>query len=49
MIQEKLDMNKVIQERKDFRNPSIYEKLIQYCGINEFGTNYPPEKYDPFR
>ncbi|XP_026478049.1 SAP30-binding protein-like [Ctenocephalides felis] len=46
---EKLDMNKVIQERKDFRNPSIYEKLIPYCGINEFGTNYPPEKYDPFR
>lgn len=33
-----LDMNNVIQQRKDFRNPSIYEKLIQFCGINELGN-----------
>lgn len=44
-----LDMNKVIQQRKDFRNPSIYEKLIQFCSINELGTNYPPERFDPFK
>lgn len=44
-----MDMNRVIQERKEFRNPSIYEKLIQYCDINEFGTNYPPEIYDPLQ
>ncbi|XP_014610938.1 SAP30-binding protein [Polistes fuscatus] len=44
-----LDMNKVIQQRKDFRNPSIYEKLIQYCSINELGTNYPPDRFDPFK
>ncbi|KAG8192754.1 hypothetical protein JTE90_009774 [Oedothorax gibbosus] len=41
------DMNASIQRRKDFRNPSIYEKLIQYCNIDEQGTNYPPETYDP--
>lgn len=44
-----MDMNKLIQERKEFRNPSIYEKLIQFCGINELGTNYPPELYDPMQ
>lgn len=44
-----MDMNKLIQERKEFRNPSIYEKLIQYCDINELGTNYPPEIYDPLQ
>lgn len=44
-----LDMNKVIQQRKDFRNPSIYEKLIQFCSINELGTNYPIERFDPFK
>lgn len=32
-----IDMNSVIQQRKDFRNPSIYEKLIHFCGINELG------------
>lgn len=41
------DMNASIQKRKDFRNPSIYEKLIQFCNIDEQGTNYPPETYDP--
>lgn len=41
------DMNASIQMRKDFRNPSIYEKLISYCSIDEMGTNYPPEIYDP--
>lgn len=37
MLNEALDMNAVIQQRKDFRNPSIYEKLIQFCSINELG------------
>lgn len=45
----RLDMNNLIQQRKDFRNPSIYEKLIQYCSINELGTNYPPDRFDPFK
>lgn len=42
-----LDMNNMIQSRKDFRNPSIYEKLIQFCNLNELGTNYPAGTYDP--
>ncbi|CAH1408016.1 unnamed protein product [Nezara viridula] len=41
------DWNSVIQNKKSFRNPSIYEKLIEFCGINEFGTNYQTEVYDP--
>lgn len=49
MLASGLDMNSVIQRRKDFRNPSIYEKLIQFCSINEFGTNYAPQVYDPSR
>lgn len=49
MMNEGKDMNKVIQDRKSFRNPSIYEKLIQFCNINELDTNYPPEIYDPLR
>ncbi|XP_043277252.1 SAP30-binding protein [Venturia canescens] len=44
-----LDMNLHIQQRKEFRNPSIYEKLIQFCSINEMGTNYPPDRFDPFK
>lgn len=49
MRDSNMDMSRVIQKRKEFRNPSIYEKLIQFCDINEFGTNYPPELYDPLQ
>ncbi|XP_067940799.1 SAP30-binding protein-like [Watersipora subatra] len=36
-----------IASRKEFRNPSIYEKLLSHLGVDEKGTNYPPELYDP--
>ncbi|XP_057662415.1 SAP30-binding protein isoform X2 [Diorhabda carinulata] len=49
MLTQQMDMNAVIQKRKDFRNPSIYEKLIQFCDLNELGTNYPPSMYDPLK
>ncbi|CAH1954723.1 unnamed protein product [Acanthoscelides obtectus] len=49
MQTQNLDMNLLIQKRKDFRNPSIYEKLIQFCDLNELGTNYPPSIYDPLK
>jgi len=44
--QQGMDMNAVIQNKKAFRNPSIYAKLIQFCDIDELGTNFPPELYD---
>ncbi|XP_059154430.1 SAP30-binding protein-like [Physella acuta] len=47
MRREGLDLNRAIQSKKNFRNPSIYEKLIDYCHIDEKGTNFPPEIYDP--
>jgi len=40
------DFKQIIQKKKAFRNPSIYEKLILHCGIDEFGTNFPAELYD---
>ncbi|XP_078413684.1 SAP30-binding protein-like [Cetorhinus maximus] len=46
-LSEGLDMNNIIQRKKEFRNPSIYEKLIQFCGIVEHGTNYPKDMFDP--
>jgi hypothetical protein len=47
LMQEGRDMNAIIQQKKSFRNPSIYEKLIAYCEIDEFGSNFPTEVYDP--
>lgn len=41
------DLNRAIQARKDFRNPSIYEKLIVYLRIDELGTNFPHDDYNP--
>jgi len=49
MLQKNIDMNISIQKRKQFRNPSIYEKLIDHLEIEEIGTNYPPAIYDPYQ
>ncbi|KAG8565729.1 hypothetical protein GDO81_012957 [Engystomops pustulosus] len=46
-LKEGTDMNQIIQKKKEFRNPSIYEKLIQFCSIDELGTNYPKDMFDP--
>ncbi|NXB47557.1 S30BP protein, partial [Leucopsar rothschildi] len=46
-MKEGMDMNYIIKKKKAFRNPSIYEKLIQFCSIDEFGTNYPKDMFDP--
>ncbi|XP_030898070.1 SAP30-binding protein isoform X3 [Melopsittacus undulatus] len=47
-IKEGMDMNYIIQRKKEFRNPSIYEKLIQFCSIDELGTNYPKVRCHTF-
>ena len=47
LMKQGRNTNDEIQRRKAFRNPSIYEKLILHCGIDEFGTNLPPEIFDP--
>ncbi len=36
-----MNMNQSIQQRKQFRNPSLYEKLIDHMDLEELGTNYP--------
>jgi len=45
-IEQGKDLNQIIMNKKAFRNPSIYEKLILHCSIDELGTNFPPELYD---
>ena len=40
------DYNRIIQDKRAFRNPSIYENLIIHCNIDEFGTNFPPHLSD---
>ncbi|NXD96279.1 S30BP protein, partial [Chaetorhynchus papuensis] len=46
-MKEGMDMNYMIQRKKKFRNPSLYEKLIHFCSIDEIGTNYPKDIFDP--
>jgi len=45
-VERGVDYNRIIQGKKAFRNPSIYEKLIIHCNIEELGTNFPPHLYD---
>lgn len=45
--EENIDLNTNIQKRKDFRNPSIYKKLVSYLNLDETGSNYPKSLFDP--
>ena len=42
-----VDLNSSLHQRKDLRNPSIYEKLVDFCNLDELGTNYPEHLYNP--
>ena len=39
--------NERVQQNKGFRNPSIYEKLVQLVNLDEFGSNFPNHLFDP--
>ena len=49
MESNNININQIIQQRKEFRNINIYDKLIQFCDIKQYGTNYPPDIYDPLQ
>lgn len=33
----------MVRKNKNFRNPAIFEKMISYCDIDEFGTELPQD------
>ena len=42
-----LDANESIKQKKSYRNPSIYQKLIDFLDIDEMGSNFPKDVFDP--
>ena len=42
-----IDVNQSLIRSKQFRNPNIYSKLIEFCGIDEIGSNFSPLVFDP--
>jgi len=40
--------NDTLMSNKAFRNPHIYEKLVNFVDVDEKGTNFPMEIWDPF-
>eukprot|EP00457_Paulinella_chromatophora_P002916 gb/GEZN01002921.1/.p1 GENE.gb/GEZN01002921.1/~~gb/GEZN01002921.1/.p1 ORF type:complete len:459 (-),score=119.69 gb/GEZN01002921.1/:728-2104(-) len=46
-LQSKVSFNQSLQNRKEFHNPYILEKIARDYQIEQDGTNYPPHLYDP--
>lgn len=41
------NINDAYLKTKKLKNPSIYEKLLLFCKIDEKGSNFPKEIFDP--
>ncbi|CAO3626241.1 unnamed protein product [Cunninghamella blakesleeana] len=40
-------LNEHLQKNKSFRNPRIYAKLVEFVDIDELGSNFPKDQFDP--
>ncbi|CAO3617620.1 unnamed protein product [Cunninghamella echinulata] len=40
-------LNEHLQRNKSFRNPRIYAKLVEFVDIDEIGSNFPKDQFDP--
>jgi hypothetical protein len=40
-------LNDHLQRNKAFRNPKIYAKLVEFVDLNETGSNFSPDQFDP--
>ncbi|XP_058802838.1 SAP30-binding protein-like [Phymastichus coffea] len=41
------DLAAFIMRRRSFRNPYYMDRFVRHCRINEYGSNYPRDRYDP--
>ncbi|KAI8331207.1 HCNGP-like protein-domain-containing protein [Chlamydoabsidia padenii] len=40
-------LNDHLQRNKSFRNPRIYAKLVEFVDLDETGSNFPTDQFDP--
>ncbi|KAI8879482.1 HCNGP-domain-containing protein [Backusella circina FSU 941] len=41
-------LNDHLSRNKSFRNPRIYTKLVEFTEVDEFGSNFEKEDFDPY-
>lgn len=46
-LNKKFDLATSISSKKEFSNPNILSKAVGYFDIDEIGSNYPPEVFNP--
>lgn len=47
ILERGIQFNERLQANQSFRNPHIYDKLVEFLGLDEFGTNFTKSWYDP--
>lgn len=41
-------LNAHLQHNKAFRNPRIYARLVEFTEVDEYGSNFDKEDFDPY-
>ncbi|KAJ9076435.1 SAP30-binding protein [Entomophthora muscae] len=47
ILERGIQFNQRLRANQSFRNPHIYDKLVEFLDLDEFGTNFPKSWYDP--
>ena len=46
-MEQGLEMNSMLKESRDYKNPSFLKKAVDILHIDQYGSAYPPEVFDP--
>ena len=47
LLQSGRSINAELRKSKGYRNPDFLQKIVEFFGIREHGSCYPPELFDP--
>ena len=46
-VERGLSLSSTLKESRDYKNPAFLQKMVTNQHIDEYGSAYPPDRFDP--